>query len=224
MAPTPSMEAELAATTAFLSSYLPKPTSAGFSSELNSLLAKRYAQHWHQGEPERGSAYRAIVRSGPAKDEIDTDFVRAGRSAGLSLDALDAALKGTTSGAQVGLGDRWTLWVDPGCVSLRIENGQYHGYSTGQTTTATNQFIQLFGQLPAELQDRATTLDSLTQPPRNNLTVPSSPVKSSTTLPSFDYSLLSPTKRASKAIQILAPSVRSVSSPGRPSSPLFSLY
>lgn len=218
MSPTVPMEAELEATTSFLSSYLPKPASAGFDTKLSSLLARRYAQHWHQGEPERGSAYRAIVRSGPAKDQIDDVLVQAGRSAGLSLDALDAALKGNLGSNDLMLGDRWTLWVDPGCVSLRIENGQFHGYPSGPTTSTTNQFIQLLGQLPAELQDRAATLGSLNQP--FTLAVPASPVKASTGLGSIDYSMLSPTKRASKAIQILAPSSRSVSASIQPSSPI----
>ena len=214
------MQAELAATTAFLSSYLPQPRSAKFGDKLSSLLALRYAHHWHQSEPERGSAYRALVRSGPAKDEIDDAIVQAGRWAGLDLDALDRALRTSSGASQLELGERWTLWVDPGCVAVRIENGQLHGYTAGPTKAGTNQLIQLFGRLPAELQDRATTIGSL------NLAVhsrPTSPLKPAAGLPSIDYSLLSPTKRTNKAIQILAPTSRSASGPARPMSPLAAL-
>ncbi|GAA6015637.1 hypothetical protein JCM10207_008155 [Rhodosporidiobolus poonsookiae] len=177
------MDDELDAAAAFLASYLPTTAQPTFSRTLSHSLAARYAHHWHSADPERGSAFRALVRTPAA---VDTAIEHAAHRAGLSDEQLGDALAGRDH--SVSLGDRWTLWVDPGCVSLRVDRGEGAAGWDGQ-------FIEIYGKLPDSLRSHAIPLSAVEAASSNiastsstsDLAVPSSPVK------------------RSRAIQIVAP-------------------
>lgn len=214
---------ELAAASTFLASFLPPTTSntilTTFTKNLESLLSQRYSHHWHPSDPERGSAYRALIRGGGS---LDSSIVVAANRAGFNSSEIDKFLGG--SEGRVWLGQRWTLWVDPGCVSLRIER-------TGGSAAAgrEGQFIEIYGSLPASLRSHAVGLDSVEKGSSSvNITTTTPTLTSrdldthaafSTTIspPSLhDQHLLSPTKRSSRAIQILRPPQSSSLSPSPP--------
>ncbi|KAK4705539.1 protein Tob/BTG, partial [Phenoliferia sp. Uapishka_3] len=148
------MDSELAAATSFLSSYLPLPSQAPFSIALHSHLASRYANHWHPSDPERGSAFRTLIRNG---DRIDDSVVRATTDARVSRDVLESSLGGRLG--KVALGERWTLWVDPGCVSLRVDRTDGATPGVGRE----GQFIEIYGKLPESLSSHAVPLDVVAQ-------------------------------------------------------------
>ena len=166
------MDSELAAATSFLSAYLPAPLKAPFSALLHSHLADRYAGHWHPADPERGSAFRALVRNG---GRIDHSLVHAGSS--MASGELELALSG--SGGRVPLGERWTLWVDPGCVSLRVE--RMDGASPG--VGREGQFIEIYGKLPESLSSHAIPLDAVTKPSLNRAVTTTTTTISASTPP-----------------------------------------
>ncbi|BGP37121.1 Anti-proliferative protein domain-containing protein [Rhodotorula kratochvilovae] len=174
------MDGELDAASSFLAAYL-DTSAATFSAKLAAVLATRYDGHWHPADPERGSAYRALIRT-PAS--LDSSLVAAAADAGISADELERAL--AAGDRKISLGDRWTLWVDPGCVSLRIERGDGGVGRDGQ-------LIEIYGKLPESLRSVAVPLASVEAAASSNIlppveaAVPSSPVK------------------RSKAIQIVAP-------------------
>ncbi|BGP13176.1 hypothetical protein JCM10213_000244 [Rhodosporidiobolus nylandii] len=174
------MQTELSAASDFLASYLPTPDDKRFSQQLSTTLAQRYAGHWHPADPERGSAFRALVRTPAA---LDSSIVSAADEVGLSTADVEEALAGRET-SKVALGDRWTLWVDPGCVSLRVDRGE-GGARDGQ-------FIEIYGKLPEALAGHAVPLASVLEASSN---IPP---------PTVDAAPLSPVKR-SKAIQIVAP-------------------
>ncbi|GAA6064063.1 hypothetical protein JCM10212_007037 [Sporobolomyces blumeae] len=182
------MDKELSAVSSFLAAYLP-PTAADFPERLESNLATRYALHWHPDDPQRGSAYRALLRTSSV---IDRDIAQAAHDAGISPDELAQALLGKD--CKVTLGERWTLWVDPGCVSLRIDRGDGGAPRDGQ-------FIEIYGKLPASLRSHAIPLsaaDLSVNMVSTSATVAADGTSSAPAEPE------SPVKR-SKAIQILPP-------------------
>ncbi|GAA5973281.1 hypothetical protein JCM21900_006296 [Sporobolomyces salmonicolor] len=197
------MEQELAAASSFLASYLPSHAST-FPSRLEAKLAIRYATHWHPSDPERGSAYRALVRVSSA---LDSSIVAAAAEAGLKKADLEVALLGKEQ--SVTLGARWTLWVDPGCVSLRIDRGDGGAARDGQ-------FIEIWGKLPESLRSHAIPLAAAVGTDRvagsSNIAAvaaPSPPIEAGS-LPFSassppDHGFASPVKKVSKAIQILPP-------------------
>ncbi|ORY90937.1 hypothetical protein BCR35DRAFT_299578 [Leucosporidium creatinivorum] len=213
------MDQEVEAASTFLSSFLPPTTTpTTFSDHLSTTLQQRYAHHWHPQDPERGSAYRALVRS---TTSLDTSILSAAHQAGISNVDIERAL--ASGDGKIWLGDRWTLWVDPGCVSLRVERGD-------GSVARDSQFIEIWGKLPESLRSHAVPLASfasasvnISTPTLDALGLPSA---SSTPPAVQDSNLLSPTKRSSKAIQILPPPARPAPSSSqafnalRPSSPL----
>ncbi|GAA5971450.1 hypothetical protein JCM3765_007285 [Sporobolomyces pararoseus] len=186
------MEQELSAVSTFLASYLPSTASTSFPSHLEQSLATRYARHWFPEDPQRGSAYRALLRTSVA---IDHDVLSAARQAGLTDKEVKESLIGKEH--KLTLGERWTIWVDPGCVSLRIDRGDGGAPRDGQ-------FIEIYGKLPEGLRKQAVSLSSVES---INITPMAAllPSASSTTAAiDLDQELSSPVKR-SKAIQILPP-------------------
>lgn len=99
---------------------------------------------------------------------------------------------------KVTLGERWTIWVDPGCVSLRVDRGDGGAPRDGQ-------FIEIYGKLPEGLRKQAVSLNSV-----GSVNIPLQPSllsATSTSVPApleADQEPSSPVKR-SKAIQILPP-------------------
>ncbi|GAA5924111.1 uncharacterized protein JCM15063_005548 [Sporobolomyces koalae] len=185
------MEQELSAVSTFLASYLPSTASTAFPAHLERSLATRYARHWHPDDPQRGSAYRALLRTSVS---LDRDVAFAASQAGLSEKECHDALIGRDH--RVSLGERWTIWVDPGCVSLRIDRGDGGAPRDGQ-------FIEIYGKLPESLRSHAVPLTAVEQSVNTSSTsatlAPLAPSTDSLQEPS------SPVKRSSKAIQILPP-------------------
>lgn len=216
------MEQEVEAACTFLSSFLPPTTTpTTFTLSLANALQLKYAAHWHPQDPERGSAYRALVRS---PTSLDATILAAALQSGFTTLEIERAL--ASGDGKIWLGDRWTLWVDPGCVSLRVERGD-------GSVARDSQFIEIWGKLPESLRSHAVPLASfasasvnISTPTLDHLGLPSA---ASTPPAVQDSNLLSPTKRSSKAIQILPPPARPASSSSssslaaaalRPTSPL----
>lgn len=125
--PPMEMEAAVAAASDFLSSYLPSSEhgAAVFRRELQSTLSARYSSHWHAHQSERGSAYRALMRT---QHSLDHSIIAAALAARLSPRAVGLAL--VSSAGAVPLGLEWTLWVDPAGVTLRIDSDSHKSSST----------------------------------------------------------------------------------------------
>ncbi|KAI8928235.1 hypothetical protein BC831DRAFT_510159 [Entophlyctis helioformis] len=99
------MIVELAVAAKFLAAFAPASHQELFRTALCTHLASRYAGHWYEASPERGSAYRAVaVRSGVP----DPLLRRAAVEAGLPVAALLASMP-----------QDLTLWVDPFAVTCR---------------------------------------------------------------------------------------------------------
>ncbi|KAM0787979.1 hypothetical protein ACM66B_006181 [Microbotryomycetes sp. NB124-2] len=208
------MHDELEAVCAFLSSFIsPTDSSTRFELELRRRLATKYAGHWHSSDPEQGSAYRAIVRNGTQVDHV---IVRAAECAGLQpVDVLDH-LKGASG--RLWLGERWTVWCDPGSVSLRVER------TDGGPRDP--HLIELYGKLHPSVKLPGVSLASLPVGASVNISQPTStspPCSAAQLPPDQDPTMLSPVKRTSHAIQILPPPSRASTSAGlaslRPESP-----
>ncbi|KAK4052083.1 BTG domain-containing protein [Microbotryomycetes sp. JL201] len=210
------MHAELAAVSAFLASFISSSDAqARFVDELVRLWAQKFAGHWHSSDPEQGSAYRAVVRNGA---QIDAVVLQAARNACLSpRDVLDVL---ASAHGRLWLGERWTIWVDPGCVSLRVER------TDGGARDP--HFIELYGHLPLNIKVPGLALAALPVGASVNISGPptstASPLAATTQVPlDQDLALLSPVKRTSRAIQILPPPSRAPASTGlaslRPESP-----
>ncbi|GAA5894703.1 uncharacterized protein JCM6883_002183 [Sporobolomyces salmoneus] len=185
------MEQELSAVSTFLASYLPRSASTSFPSQLEQSLATRYARHWHPEDPQRGSAYRALLRTSVS---IDHDVLYAAQQAGLTKEEISESLLGKEH--RLTLGERWTIWVDPGCVALRIDRGDGGAPRDGQ-------FIEIYGKLPDSLSKQAVSLESVNIQ-QTSLSLPSVASSSTPTVADVNEEPSSPVKR-SKAIQILPP-------------------
>jgi protein Tob/BTG len=86
-----------------LSRNLPIQFIKPFSQRLEELLARRYKDHWHPGNPRKGSAYRCIRING----KMDPVVSEAAKVTGLSNIAYY-------------LPKEFTLWIDPSEVSYRF--------------------------------------------------------------------------------------------------------
>lgn len=84
-----------------------------FSHKLTRLLHERYANHWYVTQPMKGQAFRCI-RLKQVENYIDPVLEQILRECGLSL-------------SQLGLTNDFTLWIDPGEVSVRF--GDQIGYT-----------------------------------------------------------------------------------------------
>ncbi|BGP53252.1 hypothetical protein JCM8202_002577 [Rhodotorula sphaerocarpa] len=188
------MDRELSAASDFLASYLAHSHSQ-FSTSLAQVLAERYDGHWHPEDPERGSAYRALVRS---HADLDHSVLAAARRAGVPLAELERALTAQQGSKRVELGDRWTLWIDPGCVSLRVERGD-------ATTTARDAgtFIEVWGKLPDSLRSFVVPLERFAAAAAAAATASASASTSSSNM-TGETAPASPVKRT-RAVQIVAP-------------------
>lgn len=182
------MEEELSAASDFLASYLAH-SHARFSENLAQVLAQRYDGHWHPAEPERGSAYRALVRS---HADLDHSILAAARQAGVPLAELERALTAAQGTKRVELGDRWTLWIDPGCVSLRVDRGD----SSAAARDAGGRFIEIWGKLPDSLRSLVVPLE--------RFAATSASGASSSNMVADAAPPASPVKRT-RAVQIVAP-------------------
>ncbi|SGY69624.1 BQ5605_C004g03040 [Microbotryum silenes-dioicae] len=200
------MKEELSAVSNFLSDFFPpQEERPSFASNLAATLAQRFDGHWHVHDSELGSGYRALVRT---PTSIDASIIQAAEQSGLCWSDVERAL--ASGQGKIWLGQRWTLWVDPGCVSVRVERGD-------GSSSRDSQLIEIWGKLPERLRPQALQLAKLDSGARSfNITTPEleavqlpSP-SSSLPTPEQISSPFSPTKRSSKAIQIVPPPGRRV--------------
>jgi hypothetical protein len=127
-------------------------SSANLRRSFTILLEQRYESHWHTSDPEKGSAYRALTRS---KANLDSLIVKAFKDASIKL-----ALKEVAEAMTASMGaDKWTLWIDPGCVSIRMHgSGGIHfssasdsAFSPSSNKVNMSGIIEIWGKLPASV-------------------------------------------------------------------------
>lgn len=93
-----------------------------FASKLTRLLLSRYANHWYEAAPLKGQAYRCL-RLRRSENYIDPVLEQILRECGLSL-------------SQLGLTNDFTLWIDPGEVSVRFGDQIGYTYTIAKFETA----------------------------------------------------------------------------------------
>lgn len=211
------MESELSAASSFLASYLNNHhLKEPFATALNRVLATRYRSHWHLDDPEQGSAYRCLTSHGKT---LDSSILEAAQLVNLDVatlhDAFHSSVEVDPRERRISLGDRWTMWVDPGCVAIRLDGGLARN---------DHQYIEIYGKLPDKLSGHAVPLvnflAALVAGSSVNISAPvGTSQEARLTSPAAQDSnvgqpnlVMSPSKRSSKAIQILPPPTRSVSS------------
>ncbi|KAK9896964.1 hypothetical protein P389DRAFT_51664 [Cystobasidium minutum MCA 4210] len=129
-------------------------TQATLANSLTANLRAKYESHWHPSDPERGSAYRAITRS--SSNTLDDVLVTSLRSANIPLSEACKALNASMAC------DKWTLWIDPGCVSIRLQGAGGVQYNTNALDTTTSSpamsskltvsgITEIWGKLPASV-------------------------------------------------------------------------
>lgn len=182
--------------------------SSSFKKALATRLERRFMGHWHDQEPERGSAYRAIVRLG--RDHVDPVLVGAAHDSGLissdgdghdhhELERVAELLRTTTHKEhKITLGDRWTLWIDPRSVCVKVERSD---------SARDSAALAILGPLPAALachsQQHFSPSSLASQLKDMSLSSSSAAADAPESFtPPFG---LSPVKRSSRAIQIVAP-------------------
>lgn len=106
-----------------------------FASNLTSMLSERYVNHWYVDNPYKGQAFRCL-RVKRAENYMDPVLENALKQTKLRLD-------------QLGLPNDFTLWIDPGEVSVRF------GDSVGYTYT-----IARLGQSPINQMENSTSSSS----------------------------------------------------------------
>jgi hypothetical protein len=84
-----------------------------FAAKLNRMLEERYVNHWYVDHPMKGQAFRCL-RLKRSENYIDPVLERLLSDLGLTL-------------AQLGLPNDFTLWIDPGEVTVRF--GDQVGYT-----------------------------------------------------------------------------------------------
>ncbi|KAH9452137.1 hypothetical protein MJO29_008856 [Puccinia striiformis f. sp. tritici] len=166
----------------FLANYLtrlllgPDQRSSVCSRFIQKLNVRFYPRHWNPLEPERGSGYRAVSFDPSRQDGyLDPVLSILAQLVGTSNRDLRRSILQNFTVAQ---GAGWTLWTDPGCVSIRVQ-------------ASGGELKELFGNLPVHLLSR----------PR--IGIPSPPSVSTSTTPRLSPPGESPSK--SRAIPILAP-------------------
>jgi protein Tob/BTG len=129
-----------------------------FVTKLTRLLNERYANHWYESQPLKGQAFRCL-RLKRADNYIDPALEQILRECGLSLN-------------QLGLTNDFTLWIDPGEVSVRF--GDQIGYTytiarferlstsdetTKKTKTAAEEVEKIFDdKLTAFIRQNSTSV------------------------------------------------------------------
>ncbi|KNZ60207.1 hypothetical protein VP01_1596g3 [Puccinia sorghi] len=144
---------------------------------IDKLHARFLPHHWYPLEPERGSGYRAISFDPTRQDGyLDPVLSMLAHLLGTSNRELRRNILKNFGVAQA---SGWTLWTDPGCVSLRVQ-------------ASGGELRELWGNLPAHLSH--PRLGNYSSP---NITLAPRPYPGHSSSPS-------PSK--SRAIPILAPS------------------
>ena len=156
-----------------------------FAVKLTDLLLERYSNHWYETQPLKGQAFRCL-RLKRAENYIDP-----------VLDKLLKTMKLNIN--QLGLPNDFTLWIDPGEVSVRFGDQPGYTYSIARLNKTTPNLIvedtgKIFDdKLTAFIRQNSSndddTLNSLSleqrtiSPPRQKLEVQSNETSSSSYSP-----------------------------------------
>jgi hypothetical protein len=165
------MLSEISAATAFLGTLFVSTLSTNardnFASSLSDKLCERFTGNWYENDGERGSAGRAIV------------WQSHGGGEGYDEDLASVCLETVCTGKDRQQLDNifalpFTLWIDPGCVAVRLGHGP-GVYTAGMTVTqhqTASSIRVIHGAIPA----RPAVLTSVAalQPPMLAL-LPSTP-------------------------------------------------
>lgn len=158
---TPSApSAEIQAAVSYLISHLSAISlspaeQASLVASLAASLSLKYDSHWHPSDPERGSAYRAVTRT---SSSLDDELVKAiSQCTSIKPQAAAKALA-TSMGS-----DKWTLWIDPGCVSIRMHGNGTHfstsssslDYSPSSNKVNMSGILEIWGKLPSTVSGGA---------------------------------------------------------------------
>lgn len=134
-------------------------THHAIHAQLCSTLSQRFSKHWWVEDPEKGSAYRSITRYGKNIDPILVRAVKAHCSSAEVNQLADVLLRSMKN-------DRWTLWIDPGCVSIRLFEGATT-FDSGKTSAKStfSGITEIWGKLPASLGGAHTSPGSTARSP-----------------------------------------------------------
>jgi protein Tob/BTG len=97
-----------------------------FAIKLTSLLEQRYVNHWYENNPMKGQAFRCL-RLKRSESYMDPVLEKILKETGLSLN-------------QLGLPNDFTLWIDPGEVSVRFGDQVGFTYSIARLNK-TDEFL-----------------------------------------------------------------------------------
>jgi protein Tob/BTG len=96
-----------------------------FAYKLTLILRARYINHWYEDSPLKGQGFRCLCVK-KSENYIDT--------------VLDQILKDTKlSISQLGLPDDFTLWIDPGEVSVRFGDQVGYTYTIAKLKNKSNK-------------------------------------------------------------------------------------
>ncbi|CAF0763763.1 unnamed protein product [Brachionus calyciflorus] len=91
-----------------------------FASKLSEILEKRYMNHWYESNPMKGQAFRCL-RLKKSEKYVDPTIEAILNEMNLSLN-------------QLGLPNDFTLWIDPGEVSVRFGDSVGYTYTIAKLT------------------------------------------------------------------------------------------
>ena len=97
-----------------------------FASKLTTLLESRYVNHWYERQPMKGQAFRCLRLKG-SENYMDPVLEHILKETSLKL-------------SQLGLPSDFTLWIDPGEVSVRF--GDQVGYTYTIARLDKNDAVQ----------------------------------------------------------------------------------
>ena len=147
-----------------------------FAKTLEAQLHLRCQPRWFQQEPERGSAARAVNwQVHPSGEGPDGAILSACRSV-LQLDAEEGEIESEASDdGSLDLALRWlpnpfTLWIDPGCVSIRMGPGPGASRSLFELDSKPAERCSasinvVWGKLLAQMGDADKPLVTITSTP-----------------------------------------------------------
>ncbi|EST05629.1 Anti-proliferative protein [Kalmanozyma brasiliensis GHG001] len=154
---------------------IPSDALAGFASTLKDALEKRCQQCWEPAEPERGSALRSVAwQLHSAGEGADLDLLRAFASvvqAQSGGHVVGPHQHGVVALALQWLPQAFTLWIDPGCVAVRMGSGPGAARSSFdfdliKSGSAFTSVHVIWGQMVAQPADREAPLLTVSSAPR----------------------------------------------------------
>lgn len=133
---------------------------AAFASTLKDALEQRCQACWKPSEPEFGSARRSIAWQLHAAGEgADADILRAVASV-VQAQAEEGEIVVPHQPSVVALALQWipiafTLWIDPGCVAVRVGSGpgasrSFQDFDLAKSGSASSAVQIVWGQMVAE--------------------------------------------------------------------------